>query len=144
MAGVFDIAKGLLADGTLLWPSSSSIFRAMLINTSYVFNPAHQHVSDILSFEVSGGTYARVPITGRTGTFDVGLGRGVIDADDAVFDALTGVTTAGLVVYKQIGGDDSTPGNDPLAFYYDFAPFVANGTSLKFEFSTQGLSYLTS
>jgi hypothetical protein len=85
-----------------------------------------------------------VSVTGRTGSFDLGLGRGVIDADDVVFPSLTVVSVGGLIIYKQVGGDDTTPSGDPLLFYYDFTPFVANGNSFKFEFSSQGLSYLTS
>lgn len=113
------------------------------MSPAYVFNAVQQHVSDVLADEVVGGSYARVDIVNRTGSFDMGLGRGVFDADDAVFPTLTGVTAAGLIIYRQIGVDDSSPDNDPLVLYYDFAPYVANGNNLKFEFSTQGLAYLT-
>ncbi len=142
MAGVFNIAKGLIADGSLVWPNATQVFRAMLMSPAYVFNAVQQHVSDVIADEVAGGSYARVSIVGRTGSFDMGLGRGVFDADDVVFPELTGVTAAGLVVYRQVGGDDTTPDNDPLVFYYDFVSFVANGNNFKFEFSTQGLAYL--
>lgn len=144
MAGAFHILKGLIAEGSLEWPDATQVFRALLVTPAYVFSAAQQHVSDLLADEVVGGSYGRVTITGRTGSFDMGLGRGVFDADDVVFPSLTVVTAAGLVVYKQVGGNDSSPDNDPLCLYYDFAPFVANGNNFKFEFSAQGLAYLTS
>ena len=144
MAGVYDITKGLLAQETLGWASPLAVFKALLVAPTYVFNALHQHVSDVVAHEVSGGTYARVLVTARTASFDIGTGRGVIDADDSVFPDLTVVSAAGIIIYRQVGGNDSYPGASPVILYYDFPLYVSDGSNLKFEYSVQGLTYLTS
>lgn len=140
MASSYHIAKGLLAAGTLMWPQGT--IRALLVGPTYTFNPHHQYVADVIAHEVSGGTYARVTVTGRSGALNISLGRGVLDANDTVFEALSGVSTTGAILFKQVTSSPD-PDRDPLVFYFGYPLFVADGSNLKIEYSSQGVGYIT-
>ena len=140
---VYANAKLLMATDSLGWTDPAVTFRAMLMTAGYTFNHVQTHVSDILAFEVSGGTYARTDVTGRTATLDLPGNRALLDAINPLFPLLTGVTPSGLVVYKQVGGDDSTPNNDPLIVFVDFPTTPTNGNNFLVELGPDGVVALT-
>lgn len=141
-SGVYANAKYLIALGQFGWTTGST-FRALLVGASYVFNHAHTTVADIVAFEVAGGTYARQPVEGRAVYLDLAGNRARIDASDVLFPLLGGVTPSGLIIYKQVGGDDSTPGNDPLICFVDTPTVPATGLNYMVEFDPSGVFTLT-
>jgi hypothetical protein len=129
-----------LADDTL---------RAALYNdtTAFTFDPdTHEFVADVLDggttaeeFGGSGGTgYARTDVTGTTVTQDDTNDRGIFDSDDLTFAGLDNATIQGVIIYKQVGGDDTTPGDDPIIQVYDDdmadvpdLPIPTNGSDIQ-------------
>lgn len=79
-ANVYTHAKVLLAQDRLRWSVGTEVFRALLVGAGYVYNSAHRYVSDVLGAEVSGGTYARVDVTGRVVNADYLGDRALLDA----------------------------------------------------------------
>jgi hypothetical protein len=140
---VYTIAKFLLADGSLGWTDGAAVFRGMLVGAGYTYSNVHATVSDVVSFEVSDASYGRVDITGRTSGIDVPLDRGILDAANPIFSSLDVVSPSGLIIYKQIGGDDLTPDNDSLVCFVDFPTVTADGRNFLVELDTAGLIALT-
>jgi len=111
----------------------------MLVAAGYIFNAAHTTVADVLAFEVVGGTYARQDVVSRTVAIDLMGDRALLRAASTLFPALSGVTPAGAILYRQVGGDDTTPGNDPLVAHLGFvAPISTTGRDLLVEYPTPG------
>lgn len=140
---VYANAKLLMATDSLGWVNGSAIFRGLLVGASYVFNHVQTTVADILAHEVSGGTYARVNVTSRTATLDLSGNRALCKANNVLFPLLTVVVPSGLVIYKQIGGNDLTPGDDPLICFVDFPTTPATGLNYLVEFDADGVFALT-
>lgn len=129
-----------MAQGTLSWGSSLSVFRAMLVAPSYVFNADHRYVTDVQAHEVVHSSYSRQNVVSRVGLYDDALDRGYLDADDTIYPTLSGVTVGGVIIYKQAGGNDLSPGDDMLLVYFNFSPaVVADGNNFKVEYAPQGL-----
>lgn len=142
-SAVYANAKLLMATDSLGWVSPSTVFRGLLVKPAYVFNHVQTTVADVLGAEVSGGTYARINITGRTAVLDLPGNRALCKASSAVFPLLSGVTASGLIIYKQIGGNDLTPGDDPLICFVDFPTTAATGLNYLIEFDPDGVFALT-
>jgi hypothetical protein len=136
---VYTIAKYNLALGQLGWVNGTTIIRALLVGDSYVFNPAHSYVSDIAAHEVGGGTYARQSVGGRAVYLDLAGDRARIDANDVVFPALSGVNPSGMILYKQVGGNDLTPADDFLVCFVDAPTAVPTGQNYVVEFDPAGI-----
>jgi hypothetical protein len=140
---VYANAKFLMATDSLGWVNPGVVFRGLLVDASYVFNHVQTTVADILGSEVSGGTYQRVPITNRTVALDLSGNRALCKAANAVFPLLSGVTPSGLIIYKQTGGTDLTPGDDPLVCFVDFPTTPSTGLNYLVEFNADGVFALT-
>lgn len=138
-ANVYTHAKVLLAQDRLRWSVGTEVFRALLVGAGYVYNSAHRYVSDVLSAEVSGGTYARVDVTGRVVNADYLGDRALLDADNVVFPALSGVLPAGLIIYRRVGTNDATPGDDPLVCHLGFGLTTTTGQPFMIEFHADGV-----
>lgn len=132
-------------------------FRVALFNdtTAYAFDEdAHEFVGDVLDggttaeeFGGAGGTgYSRQGLTGSTVTEDNTNGTGDWDADNVTFSGLNDATIQGAIIYKQVGGDDTTPADDPIIQVYDGDqsdvndfPIPTNGSDIQIEVATDGL-----
>lgn len=128
---------------------ANDTLRAALYNdtTAFTFDPdTHEFVADVLDggttaqeFGGSGGTgYSRNDVTGATVTQDNTNDRGVYDSDDFTWTGLDGETIQGVIIYKQVGGDDTTPADDPIIQIYDDdmadvpdLPLPTNGSDIK-------------
>lgn len=90
--------------------------RAMLVTASYEPLPTDDFVnSGPAANEPSGGNYARQDLPNAAVTLDDPNDRVLLDGDDLEFPAPpSGIDLIGCVVYQQIGGDDTTPGDDIL------------------------------
>ena len=142
---VYANAKYLMATDSLGWADPLAVFRGMLITPMYSFNYAQTTVADVLSHEVSGTPYTRQDITGRGVSLDLGGDRALLDAGSTLFEKPAGFTTQGLIIYKQYGGNDETPGTDQLVCFIGFPdPVTLNGSAdFLVEYDTDGVIALT-
>ena len=117
-----------LLDGTI--DLDDDTLRIALYNdtTAFTFDPdTHAFVSDVLDggttaeeFGGSGGTgYSRKNVTTTSVTQDDANDQAVWDSDDFSWSSLDGETIQGAIIYRQIGGDDTTPGDDEIIQVYD-------------------------
>jgi hypothetical protein len=89
--------------------------------TEYDADPAaHAFVDDVLDGgptgeELTDTNYSRQTLTGTTIDQDDPDDEAEWQADDVRFADLGGSETVeAILLYKQVGGDDSTPGDDPI------------------------------
>jgi len=89
--------------------------------TEYDADPdAHAFVDDVLDGgptgeELTDTNYSRQTLTGTAVDQDDGDDEAEWQADDVRFADLGGSETVeAILLYKQVGGDDSTPGDDPV------------------------------
>lgn len=136
---------------------ASDTMRVMLLDDSsiYTFDPdGHEFVSDITSAgnEMSGTGYSRKTLSNTSVTEDTSDDEGVWDADDITFTGLDAGTIQTIVVYKQVGGDDSTPGDDRVIVVLDDdspgsgvsgLPLTTNGSDVAIAWNSEGLLNLT-
>lgn len=137
---------------------TSDTVKVALFNdtTAYTFDPdTHTFVNDVLDggttaeeFGNSGGTgYSRQTLANKTVTQDDTDDEGVFDADDVTFTSLDGETIQGIIIYQQVGGDDSTPGDDRIIAVYDDdsagsladLPLTTNGGDVTLSFDSEGI-----
>lgn len=122
-------------------------------NTAYTYDSVnHTFVNDVLdggttAEEFAGTGYNRQTLTGVSVTADNTDNEGVIDADDVTFTGLDGDAIQALVFYKQVGGDDTTPGDDPIIAVLDDdsagsvadLPLTTNGGDVTLQLDSEGL-----
>lgn len=140
---VYANAKYLMATDALGWTQPSAVFRSLLVGASYVYNHVHTMVADILAHEVAGGTYTRIDVINRTVQLDLSGNRALCRMANPLFPLLSGVSPSGLIVYRQVGGNDLTPGNDPLICFIDFPLTPATGLNYLVELDADGAFALT-
>ena len=142
---VYANAKYLAATDSLEWGDGAKTFRALLVDDTYTFNHVQTTVADVLGYEVSDPSYSRQDVVGRTVSLDLPGNRALLDATDVVFTDLGVVIPSGLIIYKQFGGDDTTPGDDLLICFIDFPPTPASGSGFTYliEFDPDGVIALT-
>jgi len=128
-------------------------------STTYSFDAAaHEFVGDVLdggttAQELSGssgytGSGDRQTLANPTVTEDNTDNEGEFDADDVTW---TGVESTekiqGWIVYKQVGGDDTTPGDDPIVQVVDDdmadapgdLPLSTNGSDITVQWAGEGI-----
>lgn len=103
---------------------SGATFKCLLLDTTagYTFDvDADEYVADLpTGSEPGDASYSRQALTGVTPSVDDANDRAVLDADDVVFPSLsTGDDIETVVIYRQVGGDDGTPGDDPIVTVFD-------------------------
>jgi len=148
--------KEILMEGSV--NLTSDTIRVALVNdsTAYTFDPdAHTNLDDILDggttaaeFGTGSGTgYSRQTISGITVTQDDTDDEGVFDANDTTFSSLDAATIQAVVIYKQVGGDDNTPGDDPVLVVLDDdsagsvadLPLTTNGGDVTLQWNSEGI-----
>jgi len=125
--------------------------RVALINdtTAYTFDPdAHEFVADVLdagttATEFGGTGYSRKDLTGSAIASDDAEDDADWTANDVEWSGLDDETIQGAIVYKQVGGDDTTPADDPIVQVYDDEqgdlanfPLPTNSSGIVLQFST--------
>lgn len=122
-------------------------------NTAYSFSPdTDNFVGDVLdggttAQEFQGTGYSRQTLSNVTVTQDDVDDEGVADADDVTFTGLDGDTIQAVLVYKEVGGDETTPGDDPIIAVVDDnsagslvdLPLTTNGGDVTLAFSSEGI-----
>lgn len=70
--------------------------------------------------EISAASYARQTLTGCATNLNDANDRVELDCGNIAFGSLeAGQVVKAILVYIQVGGDDSTPGDDVLLAYFD-------------------------
>jgi len=145
--------KEQLAEGQFDFTSDTVKVALISDNTSYTFSPdSDTFVNDVLdggttAEEFAGTGYSRQTLSNITVTQDDADDEGVVDADNVTFSGIDGDTIQGILIYKQVGGDDSTPGDDPIVAVLDDdsagsladLPLTANGSDVQITFDTEGV-----
>ncbi|AFH22465.1 hypothetical protein OSG_eHP27_00065 [environmental Halophage eHP-27] len=128
-------------------------------STAFTFDPdTHEFVGDVLdggttAQELQGsagytGTADRQTLTTVTVTEDNTDDEGVFDADDVTWTAVESTADIqGWIVYVQVGGDDSTPADDPIIQVEDDdlanaasnLPLTTDGSDVKIEWAGEGI-----
>lgn len=131
---------------------SGATVKIGLLDTSTAYSFAEstdEFVGDLpTGAEPSDASYSRQTLGNKTFIQDDADGEGVFDADDVVFPSLSTTNDIQAVfIYKQIGTDDTTPGDDPLVAVYDDdsagslsnLPISTNGSDLTVSFNSEGI-----
>jgi cell shape-determining protein MreC len=153
MATVPNHAKQQYLNGAIDWVNDT--IRVALINDTTAFSldvDNHEFVADVLDggttaeeFGQGSGTgYSRQTVANASTSQDNTDDEGVADGDDVTFSGLDGATIQGVLVYKQVGGDDTTEADDPILYYLDDAdvsdlPKPTNGGDITVQWAAEGI-----
>lgn len=115
-------------------------------DTSYTFDATDgDYVGDIFDGGTTAteftGSYTPQTITTPTITEDNTNNRAEFDGDDVTFSGLDNDTIQFALVAKQVGGDWTTYGDDPLVAFIDSAdfPLTANGGDVTISWDAEGI-----
>lgn len=153
MATVPNHAKQQYLEGEIDWLNDTINVALVADSVAYSMDiDNHEFVGDVLDggttaeeFDTAGGTgYSRQTVANTTTTQDDTDDEGVADGDDVTFPGLDGATIQGVLVYKQVGGDDTTPGDDPILYYLDDSdisdlPKQTNGGDITVQWAAEGI-----
>lgn len=124
MSLIFNKALEALANGSL--DMDTDVIRALAATTDSAGtpDPDHDYLSDLLTAvltEVSVSGYSRATLSSATVTEDDTDDEAEVDYADLSFGSsvASGETVKGFIIYKQVGGDDSTPADDLLIAWID-------------------------
>lgn len=133
-ATVYTNAISAFANKELDWDTDN--FSALLLKNTYTVNAnAHEFVTDVISGnELSGGSYARVALSGKS----ISEGTGVVKlmADDVIFASMTATDVRYMVVFRNTGSDATSKLICVIDFGADINP---TAQSVTFNLSTDGL-----
>jgi len=128
---------------------TGTTIRVLLLDDSEAYSfdqDAHDFVSDITAAgtEMSGTGYSRQDLQNVSITVDDTNDEGVLDADDVTVSGLDAGTIQTVVVYEQVGGDDTTPGDDRVLAVHDDStvadlPLDTNGSDIQISWPTEGI-----
>lgn len=109
----------------------------------------HEFVSDVIgtaATELSDASYSRQDVTNVQVFVDGTDGEVAVDADDVTFPSLGGgEEIQGWILYKQVGGDDTTPADDPIIAIEDEVTnssgnaVTTNGSDVVVQFNSEGI-----
>lgn len=131
---------------------STDTIRAALYNDAIAYTPdpdTHDTVADVLdgtvAEEFSDTNYAREDVTTPVTREDDAVDQAQWDGDDITWASLGGTQTIqGVVLYKQVGADDSTPADDPIIRVIDDSeeadlPKATNGSDITISWDASGI-----
>ena len=138
---MYNKMKELFVKKQLGWDDPSAVVKVLLVGPGYVPDPDHVFLSDInlATNEVSGNGYTRKTLSGRVVNLSSIDDCIYGDANDITWNGLNCGTVAGAIVYLQVGGDDTTPGDDIILLYQDNADISTNGGDITLQWATNGL-----
>lgn len=113
--------------------------RVLLVDDTYVFDPDHNFVSDVVGEEISTTNYVRKVLQNTTVTEDDAGDEVILDADNETWTALGppagGPTVGGAVIYRNTGAD----GTSPLISFGDLTDTVVNGGDFTVNWPAAGI-----
>lgn len=124
MGYVYNIFKGAQLLGTNL---ATVDVKAMLLGTSFVFDPTNQYVSDIVSAEVSGAAYVRQSLTNTSVSISEITNQAMFFANNLTWPFLSVGSVAACVIYIS-GSSDSN--STLIGAFPAIPPIVTVGTAL--------------
>ena len=139
-------AKRDMLAGSILWLTDT--IRILLVKgtNATAENPDHdflsQAVDGVNGIEADATNYARKTLASKGINEDDANDRAEIDAGDVTWTSLGGTTDNTIVgawIYKQVGGDDTTPGDDPIIFFIDIADTSTNGGDFTIQWDAEGI-----
>jgi hypothetical protein len=104
---------------------TSDTIRVLLERSTSTYTPNidHDFLDDFTGgsgVEITVASYARQSLASKAIAYDSTKNQVEYDAADVAFGNLeSGQTVKSIIVYRQIGGDDTTPANDDLLLYDD-------------------------
>lgn len=126
--------------------------KVALLKESTEFSPdstAHEFVNDVLDGGTTGAEFDDTNYSRKTLTTSVSEdntdSEGVFDASDVTWSSLGGSQTIeAILIYKQVGGDDTTPGDDPILRILDDSeeadlPLATNGGDVTITWDAEGI-----
>lgn len=154
----FNIAKSQMLGGQL--DLDTDTLRMLLIKTYGTADGTLADYDDLQAFlgdsgivEADAASYGRVTVTNPAITTNDTDDRGELDFDDVVFSSLgdgsgtdgTGSenTIKAAVLYKQVGADDTTPGDDIPIALYDIQDTQTDGTDFTLSVGSNGAVHVT-
>lgn len=147
MTTIYNSTKRRLLGGQM--DPDADVVRVALVSDSTTYSPAidtEEYVADVLdggttAQEFSGTGYSRQTVGNPATTQDNTDDEAVFDADDVTFSSIDGDTIQGGLLYKQVGGDDTTPGDDPLVAWLTSSefPMPANGGDVTIAWDAEGI-----
>ena len=102
----------------------------------------HDFVSEVVAGETANASLVRKTLASESLAIDDTNGGVKFDADNLSWTGVTADATetlGGLWIYKQVGGDDTTPGDDLLICFIDITDFQTTGADLNFVWSANGI-----
>jgi hypothetical protein len=101
-ASIYRGALSAFVNKELDWDTEA--FSAMLLdNTHTIDTDGDVFVADIVADEISGGSYARVSLTGKGYVTSAGVVK--LTADDLVFASMTATDVLFMAVFRATGSD---------------------------------------
>ena len=102
----------------------SAPLKVLLVNNSFVFNPQHTTVSQIVTSEFSGTNYQRKTVTGKSASIDNFTNTATLYADNPSWSLVIGDVVKAAVVYKQVNNDSDS---QLISVTYINPAFTTNG-----------------
>lgn len=109
-SGVYNHGKAQLFKGALAWDSGvDSDFQVLLVGTGYTPNPDHDHVSDVIAYELSGTGYSRqnLALAGRVVVEDDTNDRAQLSANSVTWTGISAGTIRYAIVFKNNTNDNT-------------------------------------
>jgi PKD repeat protein len=133
-ATMYTNGMAAFANKELDWDTDN--FSGLLLKDTYTINQnTHEFVTDVISGnELSGGSYVRVALAGKT----ISEATGVVKllADDIIFAPLTATDVLYMVVFRNTGSDATSKLICVVQFDAEINP---TAQSVTFNLSTDGL-----
>lgn len=118
-SGVYTYGKQLFLTNASEW-TSGSVYRVLLVDELYGFSHTHQYVSSTEAYELSATGYERKTLSTLALAVDTTAGGVYFKCDGLLWaEVSAGKKVGGVVVYRQVGGDDTTPADDNLVCFLD-------------------------
>lgn len=134
--------------------------KVALLKSSTEYNPDpdnHVFVGDVLDGGTTGAEYndtgySRQTLTNKTTAIDTTDDEGVWDGDNVTFSTIgsdtNGQVIEAVLIYRQVGGDDTTPGDDEILRILDDSeegdlPLQTNGGDVTIAWSAEGIINIT-
>lgn len=131
--------KGIfkIHDSTINLASDTIV--CLLLNDSYVHDPAHDFISDVSANEIGVSGYSRQTLSNKTLTEDDTNDRAVFDnTADITFSSLASGETIGWAVIARNTGNDAT---SELICALDVTDTPTNGGDIVIAFHADGVFY---
>ncbi|MDX1745781.1 MAG: hypothetical protein R3324_07580 [Halobacteriales archaeon] len=144
--------KADLMRGSIDLDTAGDTIKVLLLDDTTAYTADvdnHDFVSDVADggvtgTEMSGTGYSRKTLANQAVTVDDTDNEGVFDADNVTWTGLNAGTIQTVVVYQQVGADDTTPADDRIIAIHDDSsigtlPLTTNGSDVTLSWPAEGI-----